>query len=266
MFYRPINKAVLFCCLAILVSCCSSVSGEAIDQAACCRVLIVTGQDSHNWRQTTPVLRELLEQDQRLQCDVLEDLSEFGKTDLTPYRVIVAHFKNADPKLPGRRAFDNLRQFVKQGGGLVLVHFACGAFEEFKKEYAELAGRIWFGITPPPGRRHHDPRGPFIVNITDQSHPITKGMVDFNTDDELYTCLEGDAPIKVIAAAKSNVDSRSYPVAFVVEYGNGRVFNCTLGHDVRALKTKAVGELYRRGCAWAACLSPTATDARTVKE
>jgi type 1 glutamine amidotransferase len=30
------------------------------------------------------------------------------------------------------------------------------------------------------------------------------------------------------------------------------VFNCVLGHDARALDNAAVGELFRRGSAWAA--------------
>ena len=81
-------------------------------------------------------------------------------------------------------------------------------------------------------------------------------MKDFDTDDELYTCLEGNAPIKVIATAKSKVDKQIHPMAFLHQFGKGRVFSCTLGHDVRALQFQAVSELYRRGCAWSAGLSP----------
>jgi hypothetical protein len=183
-------------------------------------------------------------------------LTKFRATDLKPFHVVVLHFKNRNPEIPGREAFENLRAFVNQGGGLVLVHFACGAFEEFKRELVEITGRVWMGIPPPAGRRQHDRRGPFIVNIADQPHPITAGMTDFGTDDELYTCLEGDTPVRVLATAESKVDRQSYPMVMVRPYGNGRVFNCTLGHDVRALQTEMVSEFYRRGCAWAAGLPP----------
>ena len=44
----------------------------------------------------------------------------------------------------------------------------------------------------------------------------------------------------------------TYPMAFVLSYGEGRVFHCTLGHDAEALRVPAVGELYRRGTAWVA--------------
>jgi type 1 glutamine amidotransferase len=62
----------------------------------------------------------------------------------------------------------------------------------------------------------------------------------------------------VLAQAKSKADGQYYPMAFVSSYNKGRVFHCVLGHDVKAMSTPAVQELYRRGCAWAAGLEPVA--------
>jgi type 1 glutamine amidotransferase len=259
---RAAFQCIWFLIIGTLVShSVAELRGETTYNHVPCNVLIVTGEDKHHdWRKTTPVLRELLLQDEQFTVDILSDLSKLRDTDLSNYGAVVIHFKNSDPELPGREAFDQLRRYVHNGGGLVLVHFACGAFEEFKHDYAELVGRVWMGLKPSPGRRQHDPRGPFMVHIQDESHAITSGMNDFQTDDELYTCLEGDASMHVIATATSKVDGRSYPLAIIRDHGCGRVFNCTLGHDVRALKTKEVGELYRRGCAWSAGLSPLPTD------
>jgi hypothetical protein len=81
-------------------------------------------------------------------------------------------------------------------------------------------------------------------------------MAGFETDDELYTCLTGEHPIHVVAHAKSSVDGKNYPIAFVSNYGKGRTFHCVLGHDARALAIPAVQELFRRGCAWASGLPP----------
>ena len=93
------------------------------------------------------------------------------------------------------------------------------------------------------------------MQFTDAQHPITKGLADFDTEDELYTCLDGDVPIHVLAKATSKVDKKDYPMAFVLTPGQGRTFHCVLGHDVKALGP-AVGQLYRRGSAWAAGLEP----------
>jgi type 1 glutamine amidotransferase len=137
-----------------------------------------------------------------------------------------------------------------------LVHFACGAWHGEWPDFAKLAGRTWFGPEPGPGKRQHDPYGLFRVELENLQSPITKGMNDFDTHDELYTCLVGIAPIQVIAQARSKLDGKYYPMAFTSQFGKGRVFHCVLGHDVQALSIPAVQELYRRGCAWAAGIEP----------
>jgi type 1 glutamine amidotransferase len=223
------------------------------------RVLIVTGEDypGHLWQKTTPVLKAALAKDPRLAIDVTEDLNFLGKPELGDYDAVVMHFKNYDPEVPGRKGLENLAEFVRNGGGLVLVHFACGAFQEQKDDFEKLAGRVWN-----PKLRGHDPHGSFRVEIVDPDHPITRGLEPFETTDELYTCLDGRTPIHVLAEATSKVDQKRYPMAFVLQYGKGRVFHSPLGHDVRAFEAPGVAELFRRGCAWVAGLEPVAEQAR----
>ncbi len=224
---------------------------------ATCRVLIVTGEDipGHNWRETTPRLVAALAADPRLEVNVTETPALLATPAIEPFRVIVLHVQN-DRSAPSAVALDNLRRAVSNGCGLVVAHFASGAFFDRASNavwpaYAELAGRVWN-----PRLRGHDPRGPFAVRIRDPVHPVTLGLSDFTTDDELYTCLDGDAPIRVLADAVSKVDGRPYPLVFTREFGRGRVFHCALGHDVRALAPPAVAALYRRGVVWAAGLPP----------
>ncbi len=227
------------------------------------RVLLVTGVDypGHLWRQTAPVLAEALRHDPRLEVFTVEDPDFLDSTALAKYDALVLHFENWEQPGPGERARENLRQFVAGGKGLVLVHFACGAWHNEWPEYAQIAGRVWFGQEPGPGKRQHDAYGPFRVELARPDHPILRGMADFDTQDELYTCLTGDHPIEILAQAKSKVDGKFYPMAFVSNYGKGRTFHCPLGHDAKALSVPAVQELFRRGCAWAAGLAPVAPGA-----
>lgn len=213
-------------------------------------VLIVTGDDLHNWRQTTPVLARGLAEDTRLEVQVLEDPNRLADAGMQAYDVAVLHFKDKHYPAPGPEAREGLRRFVADGKGLVVVHFACGAWQGWP-EFVKIIGRVWN-----PKLRGHDPRGPFRVEITDPSHPITRGMQPFETTDELYTCLDGKTPIHLLAEAKSKVDGKMYPTAFVLTYGKGRVFHCALGHDVKALSTPQAMELFRRGAAWTAGLPP----------
>jgi type 1 glutamine amidotransferase len=215
------------------------------------RVLLVTGQDypGHLWRQTEPAVRALLEEDPRMIVTVSEDPCMLDSTSLARYDAAVLHFMNWEQPAPGPAARENLRRRVSEGMGLVLVHFACGAFQDWP-EFRNLAGRVW------DPKLSHDPHGLFRVDIADPVHPITQGMPAFETRDELYSCLTGDHPIHVIATARSKVDGHDYPMAFVLDYGKGRVFHTVLGHDLQAISNPPVARLLRRGCAWTARLEP----------
>jgi len=216
------------------------------------KVLIVTGVDypGHKWEQTAPVLAKAIAADKRLDVVVTEDPNDLAKYGLGDYDVIVAHFMDWEVPDPGTKARSNLKDAVQNGTGLVIVHFACGAFQDWP-EFVKIAGRVW-----DPNLRGHDPHGKFTVKITDEKHPAMKGMKEFETVDELYTCLTGRTTIKILATARSKVDNKDYPMAFVLIYGKGRVFHSVLGHDVEAFESPYVGRLFRNACAWAAGLDP----------
>lgn len=221
------------------------------------QVLLLTGCDypGHVWRQTTPVLAQALREDPRAEVRVIEDAHFVDSAALSRYHVVVLHYMNWRTPGPGEAARANLERFVQAGGGLVLVHFACGAWLEWPG-FVHLAGRVWN-----PRLRGHDPRGPFRVEIVQPEHPIMKGLGAFDTDDELYTCLDGTVPIDVLAQATSKVDRKDYPMAFVLTVGAGRVFHSPLGHDVKAFNPATL-ELFRRGVAWAAGRPPVAPSGR----
>lgn len=226
-------------------------------QTPSARVLLVTGIDypGHPWRETAPVLRTLLEKDPRLKVAVVEDPAVLDSAALARYDVVLLHFMDWEVPGPGPAAREALRAWVSGGKGLLLTHFACGAWDGNEwPEFRRLAGRVW-----DPALRGHDPHGRFTVEIADTEHAVTRGLKAFDTVDELYTCLVGETPIRVLATARSVVDGKDYPMAFVLEYGAGRVFHTVLGHDARAYASPGVGELLRRACAWAAGL-PVSTE------
>jgi type 1 glutamine amidotransferase len=238
--------------VALVVGCVLTgvASADNQNEAELRKVLIVTGIDypGHKWKLTAPVLAKAIATDKRLDVTITEEPNDLAKDKLGDYDVIVLHFMDWEVPDPGPKARANLQRVVRDGKGLVLVHFACGAFQEWP-EFVKLAGRVW-----DPKMRGHDPHGKFTVKIIDDKHPAMKGMADFETVDELYTCLAGKTPIKVLATARSKVDNKDYPMAFVLNYGKGRVFHSVLGHDVQALDNPHVGRLFRNACAWCAGL------------
>jgi type 1 glutamine amidotransferase len=214
------------------------------------RVLIVTGREypGHKWQETAPLLREIIEADPRMAADIVEDAVHLASPGLAAYAAVVLNYMNWESPDPGPAAREGLSRFVEGGKGLVLVHFACGAFQDWPG-FVQLAGRVW-----DPKLRGHDPHGRFRVEILPTPHPATRGLAPFETVDELYTCLAGDVPVTVLAAARSKVDGKDYPMAFVLTPGKGRVFHSVLGHDAAAFAAEGVRQIYRQGTAWAAGL------------
>jgi len=216
------------------------------------RVLIVTGTEhpAHNWKTRTEALKEIFAEDKRFKVTVSEDPEFLANAAIFHQDVILLNFYSAKKNYPGKKSREQLQKFVEEGGGLFVLHFACGAFHDWP-EYANLTGLIF---TPEHGYKgHHDRRQPFLVNVTDREHAITKGLkAKLQADDELYYCMGGKTrEFRLLATARSKNTGKDHPMAFCLEYGKGRVFNTPLGHDARACKLPDVAELIRRGAAWA---------------
>ena len=232
--------------ILLLASLLAAVLGGAVQNqnqpAAPLRVLIVTGVDhpAHNWKETAPALKRLLEADGRCIVRVVEDPDVLATGEVFKNDVVILHFRNDKPLPHDAQARANLERLVKEGRGLVLIHFACGAFGNWSG-FGELAGMVW------DTKNTHDPHGPFDVRIVDTHHPITAGLGDFRTNDELYIGLDQRRPVDVLAMARSKVTGRDHPMAFTFQVGKGRVFQTPLGHDVKALEMPGVTALIRRG-------------------
>ena len=235
----------------LLVALCLAwaIPASAAEEAEPIRVLIVTGHDvkSHPWRETTPFIRKVLEDTGRFDTKVSEDTSIFESSTMPErYDVLLLNYGFWDVPEISNEAKDGLLSFVRNGGGLVAIHFACSSYQDWK-EYRDLLGRVWV-----KGVAGHGPRSVFNVKVVDHQHPITQGMSDFKADDELYAKLSGDAEIHVLGVADSDWSGKTEPLLFVKKYGNGNVFHDLLGHDVKARDYPAYQQLLIRGTEWAA--------------
>lgn len=117
------------------------------------KALIVDGQNGHDWKSTTPVLKKLLEETKLFAVDVAtsppkgQDNSGF-KPDFAAYNVVVSNYQGDAWPTATQKAFV---EYVKNGGGFVVFHFACAAFPDWK-EYNEIIGvGGWGGRTKEAG-------------------------------------------------------------------------------------------------------------------
>ena len=244
-----IALALLFC-----ISLTASLA-PAADQPKL-KALLITGDDvgSHKWKETSVATKDILVGSGRFDVTIVEGLAVLdNQDDLAKYDVIFFHMYNAKKAPISDAGKENLLSFVKGGKGFVVAHLASASFPKWQ-EWGKLCGRYWI---MGKGKSGHGPRAPFQAKIADKDHPITKGLTDFQQDDELYARLFGDVKIQVLVTADSDWSKKTEPLAFIQEVGKGRVFHTAFGHDVKALATPEVKTLTARGTEWAATAKVT---------
>jgi type 1 glutamine amidotransferase len=234
------------------------------------QALILTGQNGHDWKGTTPLLKQALEETGRFEVRVIEEVRGTGPETLAPYDlVIVNYFERGQPGLLwGDRPNKAFVDYVRSGRGLVLYHFSIAAFNGWT-EYEQMSAGNWR-----PGKGHHSARHDFNVDIKDSAHPITAGLKTplQVQNDELYANLkwQPDGTYHVLATAYDDhklyddkaSDARNKqpmtgdgivePMLWTTQFGNGRVFITALGHDTLNVVQPVFKVTFTRGAEWAA--------------
>lgn len=219
------------------------------------RVLIVTGHQhpAHDWSAVTPALLRALARDPDLQATASDNPEVLADPRLSDYDAIVFNYCNWERPGLSERAQQNLQKYLAGGGGLVIIHFANGAFHfslpgaeksDWPEWRTKICRRVWDHTA---GKSGHDPFGKFRVDVAASDHPILRGLESFETVDELYFNQQGTEPIEVLATARSKVTGKDEPMAFVYRYGQGRVFQTVLGHAAESIEVPSVAELIARG-------------------
>lgn len=224
------------------------------------KVLILTGINNHEWAATTQVLRQILEQTGRFEVRVNEEVRGNGSETFAPYDVLLLNYtdrQQTEGPWWDNRARQALLDYVRNGKALVCYHASNNAFWGWE-EYDKLVGGTW------REKANHTPYHSYTVKIVDTENPITKGMPPtFAETDELYEGLTLQPSIHVLATAyddPNNCGKQTHhcgtgtdqPMMWTHKYGLGRVFQTTLGHDVKAMESPGFRLTLVRGTEWAA--------------
>lgn len=276
-------KHILNCKIIYLFSCLFMVGGSFA--VAPISVLIMTGQNNHNWPVSSQALKEIMESSGLFEVDMAispvagEDMDTFI-VDFDPYQLIVLDC-NGDswPEVTKERFL----RFVNDGGGVIVYHAANNAFPDWVdynelcglggwEGRNELSGLYWYwehgqlvpDTLPGPGGSHGH-QHVYELTCRTTNHPITQGLPKkwLHATDELYDRMRGPGNISALLyTAWSNPETggsgREELLIFTVQYGNGRVFHTMLGHagpsieENPAMECPGFQTLFLRGAEWAA--------------
>jgi type 1 glutamine amidotransferase len=277
------------------------------------RALIMDGQNNHAaWPKTTIMMKKYLEDSGLFKVDIYRtkttwqggDLIEKypigdGKTrsaekqaipdpDFSPtfsnYHVVISNLGFGAAPWPTQTQ-ENFVKYMREGGGLVIVHAADNSFGEWEEFNRMIGLGGWGGRTEKsgpyvyvdadgkriednsPGKGgSHGAQHEFDIVIRDGNHPITNGlpMTWRHTKDELYDRLRGPAQnMTILATAFSSKQQggtdRHEPMAMTIQYHQGRVFHTPMGHADYSMECTGFITLFLRGTEWAATGKVTKT-------
>ncbi len=232
------------------------------------RVLLIDGQNNHDWPPASAWLKKFLEVSGR--CTVAVSTTPpkgvpaadpawaAWRPKFADYDVVLSNF-NGGHLADGTRwprevevAFEN---YVRGGGGFVSFHAANNAFLGWPA-YNEMVGLLWrdknFGpglvvsddekiVIIPTGEGRsagHPPRLTFQMTTLTTEHPITRGFPKkwLHPSEQLTHGQRGPAAVvtggelTVLTYARDETLKENEPMDWVRTFGQGRVYVTMLGH------------------------------------
>jgi len=204
------------------------------------KVLLVGGR-GHDWKGFHAVIAPVLDKTGDFEVTLTTKLDDLKADNIKKYNVVLFYGSGGD--FTDEAQEKGLEEFVKSGGGMAGVH-ATDAFKKSDVYWRMIGGRF----TTHGG-------GKFMFRITDPKHPITAGMKDFEITDETYqNKMHPEAKVHDLGKIDRGKEQQS--MAWVQDYGKGRIFNTTLGHGKEAWDNPGFQQLVVRGLYWAAGREP----------
>ena len=283
-----LTSFVLAGCMALV-----SAAGASADPI---KVLIIGGQNNHNWKVSTPFMKTLLDKAGHFATTVNNTPdNKAPKSDwdawqpkFRDFNCVVLDYNGQMWPEPVKKEFVD---YIHGGGGAVVIHAANNSFTGWK-EYEQMVGLLWRGsnygtslyvdddgkvVREEPGKGRgmgHGAQYDWKMTVRDASHPITQGMPVhwMHKMDELYHGQRGPAQdVHILLTAYSDPDGprhgtgKNEPIVWWIPYGQGRVVTNVMGHvgGLDCMKCVGFEVLLYRGCEWAAtgkCTTPIPAD------
>jgi uncharacterized protein len=143
---------------------------------------------------------------------------------------------------------------LKEGKGLVVLHHAIAAYPEWPEYWKIIGAHYYLAATNVHGvfkaRSGWKEGLHFRIHVPDPSHPVTRGISDFDTHDEAYKWFDVAPECHPLLTTD---EPESNPViAWAKTYQGARVVYIQSGHDHFAYENPNYQQLVRQAIRWTA--------------
>jgi type 1 glutamine amidotransferase len=168
----------------------------------------------------------------------------FGSDKLKVYKAIL--FYDTYQPINGEEK-NNFLKIFENGIGVFFLHHSIVSHQEWD-EYEKIVGGKYFhqkysdeGKVYGPSTYKHDQD--FIVKISDNTHPVTKGLSDFEIHDETYLNYRVKKNVKVLLTTDYRESGEI--LGWTHTYNKSNVVFIMLGHDKAAFHNKNFRKLIK---------------------
>jgi hypothetical protein len=218
-------------------------------------LLLTGGPGAHDFEATSGEVTRLLREcgvKSEVSGDVNASLEMLGRSpaSLVTLNMMFCYHHGARlkgstgvPSALSAQARRALKAHLRGGGGLLALHTASICFDDWP-EWRDILGGTWNWSVS-----RHPPLGEATVRVADPSSPLTRGLSDFVTVDEIYGFLDLEPDVRPLLV--STHGGADHPVLWTRQWKAGRVVYLALGHDTRAYHVQEHAEILRRAARWA---------------
>ena len=183
---------------------------------------------------------------------VSDDMAMFTPDVLGEFDAVM--FNNTTRLNPDEKQRAALMDFIKGGKGICGIHAATDNFYDWP-EGAEMMGGLFAGHPWGGG-------GTWAVKIDEPEHPLNKGFAGrgFLIKDEIYKMRDpySRERLRILVSLdmsksrnKKGREDDDNAIAWIREFGDGRVFYCSLGHNNEIFWTPPILQHYLDGVQYA---------------
>ncbi len=215
------------------------------------KALLITGGCCHDYVAQKNLLKAGIEARAHVTVDLIhsDDRSTKARFEIyekpdwaAGYQVVIHDECSADVKdMP---YVQNILNAHKNGVAAVNLHCAMHCYRVGTDDWFQFVGIHSTG---------HGPQKPIDITFVDRDHPVTKPLENWTTiNEELYNNVKLFETAKPLARGRQDTGKKvdDFVVAWTNEYGKGKVFSTTIGHNNATVDDPRYLEMVTRGLLW----------------